>query len=96
MIPREETANDEPVFALGTMVVTVFSGDTCSGSNSQFTVTNGGYRCVAVSNARSLSVSGSNCYVTTWSGTDCRGSSYNVQYQGCHGVLFGSVEVRCL
>ncbi|KAK4186753.1 hypothetical protein QBC35DRAFT_515993 [Podospora australis] len=49
------------------------------------------YRCFAVSGKRSIAASGGGCSVTTWSGTDCRGSSFSLPYQGCFSVLYGSV-----
>lgn len=42
----------------GTVSVVTYSGDSCSGSNDQVVVTDGGYRCFPVSNKRSISVSG--------------------------------------
>ena len=42
----------------GTVVVTTYSGDACNGNNDNVVVTNGGYRCFAVSNKRSIGVSG--------------------------------------
>jgi hypothetical protein len=38
--------------------VTTYSGDACTGSNNNIVITSGGYRCVAVSNTRSINVSG--------------------------------------
>jgi len=43
----------------GTVAVTCFSGDTCNGSSDPtVTIGDGGRRCFAVSNKRSISVSG--------------------------------------
>ena len=44
--------------AAGTVSVTTFSGDACTGANDQVVVTSGAYRCLPVSNKRSISVSG--------------------------------------
>lgn len=59
--PAPNAASDvamDPRAAAGTVSVTTYSGDACTGSNSNVVITNGGYRCVAVSNTRSINVSG--------------------------------------
>ncbi|KAK0745141.1 hypothetical protein B0T21DRAFT_408190 [Apiosordaria backusii] len=89
-----EAKFESDVSILGTVIVTTYSGDACSGSNQQVTVTSGGYRCFAVSNKRSIGISGT-CRVTTWSGGDCRGSNFVAPYQGCFSVLYGSVSIEC-
>ncbi|CAP71391.1 uncharacterized protein PODANS_6_2395 [Podospora anserina S mat+] len=90
-----EAKFESGVSILGTAVVTTYSGDACNGSNEQVTVTNGGYRCFAVSNKRSIGYSGSGCTVTTWSGNNCRGSSFVATRAGCYSVLYGSVSIQC-
>ncbi|KAM7216177.1 hypothetical protein V8F06_008477 [Rhypophila decipiens] len=80
----------------GTVTVTMFGGDVCNGQADSFQVTDGGRRCVPVpSSKRSLSVSGGGCSVTTFSGTDCGGSSFHANIGTCSGVLYGSVRVEC-
>ncbi|KAK3370339.1 hypothetical protein B0H63DRAFT_454520 [Podospora didyma] len=84
------------IAARGTVSVTMYSGDVCNGSNQSVFITNGGYRCEPVSAPRrSLSVSGSGCSVTTWSGTNCQGSSFNIPFTGCWSILYGSVSIQC-
>ncbi|KAM7192894.1 hypothetical protein V8F33_008082 [Rhypophila sp. PSN 637] len=80
----------------GTVTVTMFGGDVCNGQADSFQVTDGGRRCVPVRSAkRSISVSGGGCSVTTFSGTDCRGSSFHANIGSCTGALYGSVRVDC-
>ncbi|KAK4640480.1 hypothetical protein QC761_602395 [Podospora bellae-mahoneyi] len=83
-----EAKFESGVSILGTAVVTTYSGDACNGSNEQVTVTNGGYRCFAVSNKRSIGYSGSG-------GNNCRGSSFVATRAGCYSVLYGSVSIQC-
>ncbi|KAK4171537.1 hypothetical protein QBC36DRAFT_199113 [Triangularia setosa] len=87
------TKFESDVRILGTVVITTYSGNACNGSNEQVTVTNGGYRCFPVSNKRSIGISGSGCTVRTWSGGDCRGSSFTATSSGCYSVLYGSVSI---
>ncbi|KAK4652905.1 hypothetical protein QC762_0078050 [Podospora pseudocomata] len=90
-----EAKFESGVSILGTAVVTTYSGDACNGNNEQTAVTNGGYRCFAVSNKRSIGYSGSGCTVTTWSGNNCRGSSFVARSSGCYSVLYASVSIQC-
>ncbi|KAK4219993.1 hypothetical protein QBC37DRAFT_367602 [Rhypophila decipiens] len=76
----------------------MFRGDVCNGQADSFQVTDGGRRCVPVSSPkRSLSsVEGAGrCSVTTFSVTDCRGSSFHTNIGTCSGVLYGPVRVEC-
>ncbi|KAJ6780280.1 hypothetical protein PWT90_08468 [Aphanocladium album] len=76
--------------------VYMYAGDTCNGQVSQFSLENGGNRCVPVPFAvRSIRAPGHGCSVSTWSGNNCRGSHYNVNDDSCHSVLYGSVYVQC-
>ncbi|KAK3331363.1 hypothetical protein B0H66DRAFT_613721 [Apodospora peruviana] len=42
----------------GTVSVTAYAGDTCSGGDESVVVTDGGFRCFAVSNKRSIGMRG--------------------------------------
>ncbi|KAM7200371.1 hypothetical protein V8F20_005348 [Naviculisporaceae sp. PSN 640] len=88
--PLDESAALVP---RGTVTVTAYSGDVCNGAADRVTLTNGGYRCWVVSGKRSIGMTG-DCTVITWSGNDCRGSSYRAG-QGCSSVLYGSVSIQC-
>jgi hypothetical protein len=48
----------EPLAKRSDAIVTTYSGDSCNGSNQQFTIVGGGTRCVKVSNTRSISTAG--------------------------------------
>ncbi|KAF1935495.1 hypothetical protein EJ02DRAFT_327842, partial [Clathrospora elynae] len=79
-----------------TAIVTMYTGDSCNGNNSQFTVVNGGNRCVKVPfPVRSISVQGSGCVVRSWSGGNCAGSHAGPAYGTCTGVLYASISVAC-
>ncbi|KAK3324962.1 hypothetical protein B0H66DRAFT_636481 [Apodospora peruviana] len=94
-LAQQDTPLDLEARAIaGTVSVNTYSGDSCNGDNENVVLTNGGYRCFAVSNKRSIGVSGSGCRVTTWSGNNCRGSSF-VAGSGCFSVLYGSVSIQC-
>ncbi|GFG20626.1 hypothetical protein IFM61606_00678 [Aspergillus udagawae] len=74
-----------------------WGGDLCDGPvDSISLVGSGSYRCVAVTNKRSISVPSMNgCTVKTWSGNNCRGSSFKVPDTGCHSVLYAGVSIQC-
>lgn len=56
----------------------------------------GTYSCFPVPQAvNSITVWGAGCLTTTWSGTNCRGSSYNIPDSNCHSLPYGSVSVQC-
>ena len=78
----------------GEVTVWTHSGDVCDGASEQVHIGQGGFRCFQVSNKRSIRTQG-NCIVTTWSGTDCRGSSFRIDGSGCWSVLYGSVTIQC-
>ncbi|KAK4204965.1 hypothetical protein QBC40DRAFT_261266 [Triangularia verruculosa] len=91
-----EAKFESDVSILGTVVVTSYSGDACSGSSQRVTVTDGGYRCYStVPNKRSIGVSGSGCTVRTWSGNNCGGSGFTAPSSGCYSVSYSSVSIQC-
>ncbi|KAF7621073.1 hypothetical protein AFLA_011389 [Aspergillus flavus NRRL3357] len=78
--------------------VHMYASDTCGGTDDSFSVLNSSsQKCVVVpSNKRSIRVSQNDgCNVTTWSGSNCAGSSYDVPDTDCHAVLYAAVSVDC-
>ncbi|KAF7126241.1 hypothetical protein CNMCM5793_002736 [Aspergillus hiratsukae] len=75
----------------------MYETDTCGGVDDSFAITSAGsQRCVPVpSNKRSIRVIDNSCIITTWSGGDCRGSSFRVPDTTCHSVLYAAVSVYC-
>ncbi|KAE8337815.1 hypothetical protein BDV24DRAFT_154085 [Aspergillus arachidicola] len=70
--------------------VHMYANDTCGGTDDSFSVLNSSsQKCVVVpSNKRSIRISQNDgCNVTTWSGSNCAGSSYDVPDTDCHAVL---------
>ncbi|KAK4213522.1 hypothetical protein QBC37DRAFT_422825 [Rhypophila decipiens] len=81
--------------ARGEATVEMYAGDTCNGQVDSFSVANKGERCVPVpSPKRSIKITSRDCTIRTHSGTDCRGSNFKAG-NGCFGVLYGSVSVKC-
>ncbi|KAI1080977.1 hypothetical protein F5B20DRAFT_579802 [Whalleya microplaca] len=79
--------------------VHTFAGDNCDGKDDPTALTgSGSYRCIAVSGKRSIRApEKKGCNIKTFSGSDCKGSSWKVPDGdvGCHSVLFASVEIQC-
>ncbi|KAI1924229.1 hypothetical protein LOZ58_001244 [Ophidiomyces ophidiicola] len=77
--------------------VEMFSSDTCGGAvDSAMVVGSGSYRCIAVTNKRSIKAPVLNgCEVRTFSGNNCRGSNFRLPDRDCHSVLYASVEIKC-
>ncbi|KAI3556383.1 hypothetical protein CABS03_03444 [Colletotrichum abscissum] len=79
--------------------VVSFSNNLCNSDQSTFEVTGSGtYRCIPITNKRSIKVlQKSNCTIKTFSGSNCGSSHFNLPDGDldCHSVLHASVEMSC-
>ncbi|KAF7126237.1 hypothetical protein CNMCM5793_002732 [Aspergillus hiratsukae] len=88
-----------PLEARSGIEINLYSGDMCDGQVDTVTLAgSGAYRCVAVTNKRSIQKpTMNNCAVRTWSGSNCEGSSWELANDNyvCHSILYASVSIQC-